>query len=49
MYYGNCGFTWEELYRMPVRTRKFIWLSIIKRKEEAQKDAEEARERMKRK
>jgi len=40
-YHGNCGFTWDEVYNLPIHLRTFYINQIIKIIEEQNKKVSE--------
>jgi len=34
IYFANGGFTWHDLYYMPIKLRDFYWRELLKAKEE---------------
>lgn len=34
VYYANGGFTWQDVYFMPIKLREFYWRELLKAKEE---------------
>jgi len=41
-YYANGGFSWHDLYYMPVKLREFYWRELLKVKEEENKAVQKA-------
>lgn len=44
MYYANGGFSWHDLYYMPIHLREFYWKQLLKAKEEEVKAAKKSAE-----
>jgi hypothetical protein len=42
IYYANGGFSWHDLYYMPIKLREFYWRELIKAKEEEVKSVEKS-------
>lgn len=46
-YHANGGFTWHDLYYMPIRLREFYWRELLKVKKEENEAVEKANNKSK--
>lgn len=42
VYYSNGGFTWSDIYYMPIKLREFYWRELLRAKADETKVIEEA-------
>ena len=42
IYYSNGGFTWSDVYYMPIKLREFYWRELLHAKEDEKEAMEKA-------